>query len=99
MAVLNPLVGSNEKAALRLACLPRLAGREEELALLGHEQKLFVSLKPGEVRGGVVSTIVNFGAFVDLGGVDGFVPVSELSWKRIQHPSEVVEVGDKVLCV
>jgi small subunit ribosomal protein S1 len=54
------------------------------------------SLQKGEVRGGVVSSIVNFGAFVDLGGVDGLVHVSELSWKHIDHPSEVVEVGDQV---
>ena len=54
------------------------------------------SLKPGEVRAGVVSSIVNFGAFVDLGGGDGLVHVSELSWKHIDHPSEVVEVGDEV---
>ncbi len=45
---------------------------------------------------GVVSSIVNFGAFVDLGGVDGLIHVSELSWKHIDHPSEVVKVGDKV---
>ena len=45
---------------------------------------------------GVVSSIVNFGAFVDLGGVDGLVHVSELSWKHIDHPSEVVQVGDEV---
>jgi small subunit ribosomal protein S1 len=54
------------------------------------------SLQKGEIRGGVVSSIVNFGAFVDLGGVDGLVHVSELSWKHIDHPSEVVEVGDQV---
>ena len=54
------------------------------------------ALKPNEVRAGVVSSIVNFGAFVDLGGVDGLVHVSELSWKHIDHPSEVVEVGDQV---
>jgi small subunit ribosomal protein S1 len=54
------------------------------------------ALKPGEVREGVVSSIVNFGSFVDLGGVDGLVHVSELSWKHIDHPSEVVEVGDRV---
>ncbi|HRB99904.1 MAG TPA: S1 RNA-binding domain-containing protein, partial [Dermatophilaceae bacterium] len=53
-------------------------------------------LKKGQVRSGVVSSIVNFGAFVDLGGVDGLVHVSELSWKHIDHPSEVVEVGDEV---
>jgi small subunit ribosomal protein S1 len=53
-------------------------------------------LAKGQVRKGVVSSIVNFGAFVDLGGVDGLVHVSELSWKHIDHPSEVVEVGQEV---
>ncbi|MBB4070791.1 30S ribosomal protein S1 [Leucobacter sp. OH2974_COT-288] len=53
-------------------------------------------LKPGQVRKGVISSIVNFGAFVDLGGVDGLVHVSELSWKHIEHASEVVEVGQEV---
>jgi small subunit ribosomal protein S1 len=53
-------------------------------------------LARGQVRTGVVSSIVNFGAFVDLGGVDGLVHVSELSWKHIDHPSEVVEVGQEV---
>ena len=53
-------------------------------------------LVKGAVRKGVVSSIVNFGAFVDLGGVDGLVHVSELSWKHIDHPSEVVAVGDEV---
>jgi len=54
------------------------------------------ALAKGQVRKGVVSSIVNFGAFVDLGGVDGLVHVSELSWKHIDHPSEVVQVGDEV---
>ncbi len=53
-------------------------------------------LAKGQIRKGVVSSIVNFGAFVDLGGVDGLVHVSELSWKHIDHPSEVVTVGDEV---
>ena len=53
-------------------------------------------LARGQVRKGVVSSVVNFGAFVDLGGVDGLVHVSELSWKHIDHPSEVVEVGQEV---
>jgi small subunit ribosomal protein S1 len=53
-------------------------------------------LQKGQIRKGVVSSIVNFGAFVDLGGVDGLVHVSELSWKHIDHPSEVVTVGDEV---
>jgi len=54
------------------------------------------NLAKGEVRTGVISSIVNFGAFVDLGGVDGLVHVSELSWKHVEHPSEVVQVGQEV---
>ncbi len=54
------------------------------------------NLHKGQVRKGTVSSIVNFGAFVDLGGVDGLVHVSELSWKHIEHASEVVEVGQEV---
>src|SRR5258708_2874678 len=59
-------------------------------------QTFLTTLLKGQVRSGVVSSIVNFGAFVDLGGVDGLVHVSELSWKHIDHPSEVVEVGQEV---
>ncbi|GAC1322149.1 MAG: 30S ribosomal protein S1 [Mycobacteriales bacterium] len=59
-------------------------------------QSFLTTLQKGQVRSGVVSSIVNFGAFVDLGGVDGLVHVSELSWKHIDHPSEVVEVGQEV---
>src|SRR3954466_14681762 len=54
------------------------------------------NLKKGERRKGTVSSIVNFGAFVDLGGVDGLVHVSELSWKHVDHPQEVVSVGQEV---
>lgn len=59
-------------------------------------QNFLTQLQKGQIRKGVVSSIVNFGAFVDLGGVDGLVHVSELSWKHIDHPSEVVQVGDEV---
>src|SRR5205085_504142 len=59
-------------------------------------KKFLESLKKGERRKGVVSSIVNFGAFVDLGGVDGLVHVSELSWKHFDHPSEVATVGEEV---
>ena len=59
-------------------------------------QNFLTQLQKGQIRSGVVSSIVNFGAFVDLGGVDGLVHVSELSWKHIDHPSEVVEVGNEV---
>ncbi len=58
--------------------------------------EFLVNLKPGEIRKGVVSSVVNFGAFVDLGGMDGLVHVSELSWKHVDHPSSVVQVGDEV---
>ena len=54
------------------------------------------NLKPGERRRGMVSSVVNFGAFVDLGGMDGLVHVSELSWKHVDHPSSVVPVGDEI---
>ena len=59
-------------------------------------KKFLESLHKGERRKGTVSSIVNFGAFVDLGGVDGLVHVSELSWKHVDHPSEVVQVGQEV---
>jgi small subunit ribosomal protein S1 len=59
-------------------------------------QGFLTQLQKGQIRKGVVSSIVNFGAFVDLGGVDGLVHVSELSWKHIDHPNEVVEVGTEV---
>jgi small subunit ribosomal protein S1 len=59
-------------------------------------KKFLENLQRGEVRKGTISSIVNFGAFVDLGGVDGLVHVSELSWKHIEHPSEVVTVGQEV---
>ncbi len=59
-------------------------------------KKFLEGLQKGERRKGTVSSIVNFGAFVDLGGVDGLVHVSELSWKHVDHPSEVVAVGQEV---
>jgi small subunit ribosomal protein S1 len=59
-------------------------------------KKFLESLQKGERRRGTVSSIVNFGAFIDLGGVDGLVHVSELSWKHVDHPNEVVQVGQEV---
>ncbi|MEZ5183766.1 MAG: 30S ribosomal protein S1 [Acidimicrobiales bacterium] len=59
-------------------------------------EEFLENLKPGEVRQGVVSSVVNFGAFVDLGGMDGLVHVSELSWKHVDHPGSVVAVGDEI---
>jgi small subunit ribosomal protein S1 len=53
-------------------------------------------LKKGEMRTGVVTRLAKFGAFVDLGGIDGLIHISDLSWKRVLDPSEVVSVGDSV---
>ena len=54
------------------------------------------NLKVGEVRSGTISSVVSFGAFVDLGGMDGLIHVSELSWKHVDHPGSVVAVGNPV---
>lgn len=60
------------------------------------EAKFWSEIEVGKRYTGVVKTLTNYGAFVDLGGVDGMVHISELSWSRIKHPSEVVKVGDTV---
>ena len=74
--------------------LSRKAWLEESLK---EERESFMeNLLPGETRKGIVSSVVEFGVFVDLGGMDGLVHVSELSWKHIDHPSEVVSVGDEI---
>ncbi len=57
---------------------------------------LYDSLTEGQVYTGTVTRLADFGAFVDIGGADGLVHISELSWKRIKHPSDVVNVGDRV---
>ena len=74
--------------------LSRRAYLEE--AQRSQRDEFLTNLKPGEVRKGVVSSVVNFGAFVDLGGMDGLIHVSELSWKHVDHPGQVVAVGDHV---
>jgi small subunit ribosomal protein S1 len=65
-------------------------GRKEERAAI------LTKLEKGQILPGAVSSIVDFGAFVDLGGIDGLVHISELSWSHVNHPSEVVKVGDEV---
>jgi len=60
------------------------------------KEKLIEQLREGEVRQGRVSSICDFGAFVDVGGADGLVHLSELSWSRVRHPSEVLHVGQEV---
>lgn len=59
-------------------------------------EKLLSDLQPGQIRTGKVSGLCNFGAFIDLGGADGLVHLSELSWRRVEQPSEVLSVGDEV---
>ena len=60
------------------------------------KDRLLAELQPGDTRSGSVSSICDFGAFVDLGGADGLVHLSELSWGQVSHPSQVVKVGDRV---
>jgi len=60
------------------------------------EEDIYKTLQPGETVEGVVRRLADFGAFVDIGGVDGLVHLSELSWKRVKSASEVVSVGDRV---
>lgn len=60
------------------------------------KQELLSTLQPGQIREGTIVRLADFGAFVDLGGIDGLIHNTELSWGRIKHPSEVVKVGDVV---
>ena len=98
---LQPFVGESIEAKVieldrnrNNVVLSRRAYLEEEQAEQRHA--FLAELKPGDLREGTVSSVVNFGAFVDLGGMDGLVHVSELSWQHVNHPGEVVSVGDKV---
>jgi len=60
------------------------------------KKKLIAELEKGQVRRGVVKNITDFGAFVDLGGIDGLLHITDLSWGRVSHPSEVVQIGDEI---
>ncbi|WKZ83733.1 MAG: 30S ribosomal protein S1 [Acidimicrobiia bacterium] len=98
---LHPYIGESLEAKVieldknrNNVVLSRRAFLEEEQA--EQRQAFLDDLKAGEIRDGVVSSVVNFGAFVDLGGMDGLVHVSELSWQHVSHPGEMVQVGDKV---
>lgn len=68
----------------------------ERAAERHQRQQLLQELTEGEVRSGVVRNLVDFGAFVDLGGVDGLIHISELAWSHVDHPSEVLSVSDEV---
>lgn len=96
-----------ELVGQRLACVVTEASRERRNLVLSHRavmererneqrDKLMAELTVGQLREGVVRSLKDFGAFVDLGGVDGLVHISQLSWDRVKHPSEVLEVGQKI---
>jgi small subunit ribosomal protein S1 len=59
-------------------------------------QQILDRLQPGQVVEGAISNIVDFGAFVDLDGIDGLIHISELSWSHVNHPSEILNIGDTV---
>ncbi len=82
-----------DRSRNRLILSERQAMREYRRA---QKEKLLNELQVGEVRKGVISSMAPFGAFVDLGGADGLIHLTELSWRRVQHPSEVVNIGDEV---
>jgi small subunit ribosomal protein S1 len=77
----------------RLILSERAASQERRAA---QKDRLLAELQPGEIRHGRVSSLTDFGAFVDLGGADGLVHLSELSWGQVQHPSQVLQIGQEV---
>ena len=83
---------SNERRGNLVLSRRAVLEREKEES----KRALLAELEPGQMREGVVRKIQDFGAFVDLGGVDGLIHVSQLSWERVKHPSEVLTEGQKV---
>ncbi|MBC7237249.1 MAG: S1 RNA-binding domain-containing protein, partial [Chloroflexi bacterium] len=77
----------------RLILSERAARREWRAQ---QREQLLAELEEGQIRTGVVSNLVDFGAFVDLGGIDGLIHLSELSWGRVEHPGEILKIGDEV---
>lgn len=77
----------------RLILSERAAEREQRRR---EREGLLSELREGDRRRGIVRNICDFGVFVDLGGVDGLIHISELSWRRVEHPSEVVREGDEI---
>jgi ribosomal protein S1 len=77
----------------KLILSQRLAIQEEKAA---QREKILATLESGQVVSGEVVRIADFGAFIDLGGLDGLLPISEISWERVSHPSDVLKVGDYV---
>ncbi len=98
LRVLSSKVG--EILRLRIIEIDRERGRLilSERAALEDERalRLWSTVKPGDILEGEVTRLESYGAFVDVGGVEGLVHISELSWDRVEHPSDVVQVGDRV---
>jgi ribosomal protein S1 len=78
----------------RRAILSRKIPLEEEAR--AQREKLWAEIEEGQVREGTVKSLTDFGAFIDLGGVDGLLHISEMSWGRIQHPSEILQEGQRI---
>ncbi|NBB52883.1 30S ribosomal protein S1 [Rhizobium sp. CRIBSB] len=96
-----PLMGKEQPFAILKMDRPRgniVVSRRAILEEARAEQRteLVGQLQEGEVRDGVVKNITDYGAFVDLGGIDGLLHVTDMSWKRVSHPSQVLAVGDTV---
>lgn len=81
------------RARNRLILSERQAVQEVREA---RKDEILDTLREGDVREGTVTSITDFGAFVDIGGADGLVHLSELSWSRVKHPGEILKVGDRV---
>ena len=97
----GPLMGKEQPFAILKMDRPRgniVVSRRAILEEARAEQRteLVAQLHEGEVREGVVKNITDYGAFVDLGGIDGLLHVTDMSWKRVNHPSQVLAVGDTV---
>ncbi len=97
----GPLMGKEQPFAILKMDRPRgniVVSRRAILEEARAEQRteLVSQLAEGEVREGVVKNITDYGAFVDLGGIDGLLHVTDMSWKRVNHPSQVLAVGDTV---
>ena len=67
-----------------------------EEARAEEKEKLIKELEDGQIRSGVVKNITDFGAFVDLGGIDGLLHITDMSWGRVRHPSNIVSIGDEI---
>ncbi len=74
--------------------LSRKAFLEEKVSV--QKERILEAVEAGEPLKGVIKNLTNFGAFVDLGGIDGLLHVTDMSWKRINHPSEMFQVGDEI---